>query len=117
MTTTAYQRFRRDVGLDEDDTASLSDPAIDNLIEEAGELYSGAAANSYGRVLYLRGRLASASTEVSYRQNESQESASDRFDHWRALLEYWEARTDQAAAGAGIGAAAVFDLAHGWRGR
>lgn len=117
MSTTTYQRFRRDVGLDPDDTTTLPDTDIDDLIEEAGELYTGAAATAYGRVLYLRGKLAGASSEVDYRQNESQESASQRYGNLEKLLAFWEARVDETAAGAGIGAAGVFTVAHGYRGR
>lgn len=114
--TTVYQRFRRDMGLAEDDTASLSDPAIDALLEEAGETYTGTATiSAYARVLYLRGKLSSASSEVDYTQNESQEKASQRFDHWRDLLAFWEGRL--VVAGPGVGAASVFTLAHGYRGR
>lgn len=119
MTTTAYQRFRRDVlGPDDaDDTATVSDAAIDDLIEEAGDTYTGAAATAYSRVLYLRGKLAEMSDEVNYTQNETREEAEARFRHYQELLAYWETRTDQDAAGAGIGAATVFATVTGQRGR
>lgn len=100
MASSIYQRFRRDVGLDPDDTTTLPNAEIDDLLAEAGETYTGVAATAYGRVLYLRGKLASASEEVDYTQNESQEKASQKFAHWERLLAFWEKQL--AAAGGGL---------------
>lgn len=102
MATTAIQRLRRDVGLALDDTASLSNADAQDLLDEAAEVYSGAAADAYARILYLRGKLASSSEEVDYTQNESRESAGQKFGHLERLLQFWE--SELANAG-GVGAA------------
>jgi hypothetical protein len=98
MASTIYQRFRRDVGLAADDIAGLPDEDIDDLLEEAGESYTAAAAKAaYARVLYLQGKLAAASEEVDYVENESEEDASDRFEHYLKLLTRWEKKLDDVA--------------------
>lgn len=107
MASTVYQRFRRDVGLDADDTTTLPDSDIDDLIAEAGETYTAAAAKAaYARVLYLQGKLATSSEEVDYTQNESQERAGQKFEHYRRLLKFWE---EQLAA-VGGGKHAIFEV-------
>lgn len=93
MTTTVYQRFRRDVlGPDSaDDDTTLPDDAIDDLLDEAEETYSVAKAQAaYGRVLYLRGRLAALAEETDYRIAETQESAGDAYEQVEKLLARWE---------------------------
>jgi len=99
---TDIARLRRDIGAN---TTSLpSDDAAD-LFEEAAEAYSDAASiAAHTRVLAIQGLLASSAKLTSYRQNESQESASDVFKHLTQLLSVWEDKLAQAQRSAGGGA-------------
>ena len=103
MATTAIERLRRDIGAN---STSLPDLDAQNLLDEAAESYSDApTAAAYARVLAIQGLLASSAKLTSYRQNESQESASDVFRHLSDLLKVWEGKLADAQKAAGSGAA------------
>lgn len=95
-TAEQISRLRRDTGTDE---TSLPDEDIPDLYAEAGESYANELAQeAYVRVLVLRGLLASSAPLTDYTQNNSQESASDVFDHTQELLSYWEQQLATAVA-------------------
>lgn len=105
MTTESQrERLRADIGAD---ATTLPDVEADDIFDEAGESYTDAAAMTAAtRVIAIRRLLASASKLVSYRQNNSQESASDVFKHLRELLDLWQGELDDAvAAGSAVGVA------------
>ena len=108
MATTAAQksRLRRDTGAD---ATSLPDDTIDDLFDEAAELYTDTATiAAYTRVLVINGLLSSAAKAVTYRQNESTENQSDIFKHLKDLLKLWEDKTDDAIEAASTSGAARF---------
>lgn len=90
----SYARVRRDVGADED---SLPDEQIDEVWAEAGELYSSETAiAAYARVLLLRGMVILAAKEVDNSVAETEEKASQYYDHLQEQLEYWEGKVAAA---------------------
>jgi hypothetical protein len=95
-TQTQADRLRRDVDAN---TTSLPDADVDALFTEAMESYTDAASiAAYTRVLFLQSLLASSAKLTTYRQNESQENASDIFKHIQQLLAYWQGATATAIA-------------------
>ena len=91
-------RLRADIGANE---ASLPDDEADEIFDEAGESYTDAdAITAATRVIAIRRLLASSAKLVSYRQNNSQESASDVFAHLRLLLSLWQDELDSAVKSA-----------------
>lgn len=98
-TTLERQRLRMDLGFGPDDTTSLSDAAADALFVEAGESYSDTASiHAATRVIYLGRLLIQAANEVDYTQNETQEKASQRWDHLNAEWLRWRKRLDEVEA-------------------
>lgn len=90
-TVVDQQRLRMDLGLQPDDTASMSDAVIDAIFVEAGEYYTDpASAAAATRVLSLRRLLMQAANEVDYTKNNSTEKASQRYDHLTKELARWE---------------------------
>lgn len=90
-----YVLLREDTGVTEAELSDAEAEAIFVLVEaehgdNASAVYAGA------RVTYLRRRLAFYSTQASYRQNEESENLSDVFKHLRELLDYWQAKLDDA---------------------
>lgn len=99
-------RLRADLDANE---ASLPDAEIDDIFDEAGESYTDAAAiKAETRVIAIRRLLASSAKLVSYRQNNSQESASDVFAHLKQLLSLWQDQLDDAVDKASTSGAARF---------
>lgn len=99
--STATERLQRDVGADE---TSLPTATAQALLDEAAESYSNATvAAAYARVLAIQGLLASSAKLTSYRQNESQESSSDVFEHLSALLKLWQGKVEDALKSTGSG--------------
>lgn len=94
--------MRRDVGANE---ASLPDLDAQDYLDEAAESYGAGTASSkaYARVLAIQGILASSAKLTAYRQNNTQESANQIFDHLKDLLAIWEAKSDKAVAADGGG--------------
>lgn len=88
-------RLRRDIGADQ---SALPDSEADLIFVESAETYTtgSSAYYAYARVLALQGILASSAKMTTYRQNESQENASDVFKHLKDLLAIWERKTAQA---------------------
>lgn len=98
-TTLEQQRFRLDLGFGADDTTSLPNATIDALFVEAGESYTDAASIlASTRVLYIGRLLIQAAAEVDYTQNNTQEKASQRYDHLRLELARWQKKLDDAIA-------------------
>jgi hypothetical protein len=86
-----------DLGFGPDDTTSLSDAAADALFVEAGESYTDAASiHAATRWIYIDRLLMQAAAEVDYTQNETQEKASQRWDHLNTLWLRWRKRLDDA---------------------
>jgi hypothetical protein len=106
-TVTDYDRLRRDVGAS---ITVLSDVDAALLFVEAGEAYTDPASIAAAtRVLFLRGLTASDAKMRDYTANNSQEKASQVFDHVFKLLEYWDGKlTAAVAVVAGAGGAARF---------
>jgi hypothetical protein len=92
MATAAERsRLRDDIGAD---STTLSDAEADEIFIESGEVYTDAnSLIAYTRVIAIRRLLASSAKLVSYRQNETQESASDVFKHLKDLLKLWQDET------------------------
>lgn len=100
-TETERQRLRLDLGLAADDTTSLPDATIDDIFDEAGESYTDASSLlAATRIITLRRLRAAAASAVDYTQNNSTEKASQRFAHLTTLLAEWQAKLDEAVAGA-----------------
>lgn len=105
-TSEQRQRLRDDIGATED---SLFDYEADDIFAEAGESHADAAAiKAATRVIAIRRLLASSAKLTSYRQNASQESASDVFKHLQWLLGYWEDKLAKAVKAASPSGAARF---------
>ena len=97
-TASQRSRLRADIGAD---ATSLPDAEADAIYVEAGESYTDAdAIKAATRVIAIRRLLASSAKLVSYRQNNSQESASDVYKHLRDLLDLWQGELDSASAAA-----------------
>jgi len=90
-TATQRDRLRLDTG---HSATSLDDTAADAIFVRAAEEYSTSAVESGARVIALQYLLGSAAKLNDYVQNNSQEKASQVFDHLNKMLEFW---TDQAA--------------------
>lgn len=95
-TATERSRLRDDIGAN---STTLGDSEADDIYTEAGETYTDTASlYAYARVIAIRRLLASSAKLTSYRQNESQESASDVFKHLKELLSYWQDELTGAVA-------------------
>lgn len=93
------QRLRLDLGFAATDTTSLSDANADAYLTEAGERYTDSnSAWAAGRVIAIERMTFSAAAEVDYTQNNTQERASQRFDHLWKMLEYWRKKLADAIA-------------------
>lgn len=107
MTTESQrERLRADIGAD---ATTLPDLEADDIFDEAGESYTDAAAMTAAtRVIAIRRLLASSAKLVSYRQNNSQESASDVFTHLKQLLSLWQGELSDAISSASTVGTAKF---------
>lgn len=104
---TAIEILRADTG---HSLTSLPDIDAQAILDEAGGVYDyESGAYAYARVVTLRRLLASSSKMRDYQMNNSQEKASQVFDHVFKLLAYWDNRlTTAAAVVAGASGAARF---------
>jgi hypothetical protein len=113
---TNYQILRIDVGLATDDTASLPDEQAQANMDRAALLYPdplnpAGAQDAYTRVITIEQLYAKAVTSTDYTQNNSQEKASQLFDHYKALLDMWKGKLSNCVAGiAAGGGSALFEV-------
>ena len=90
-TATERDRLRLDTG---HTSVSLDDDEADAVFVRAAEDYSPSAVQSGARVIAIQYLLGNASKLNDYIQNNSEEKASQVFNHLMKLLGYWE---DKAA--------------------
>lgn len=103
-----YQRLRQDIGLQANDTTSLSDVDAEAIFVEAGESYSDAASiKASTRILALQRLMAQAALQTNYTQNNSREENEKIFGHYADLLKLWGERLGYAV-GLSSGSAARF---------
>lgn len=106
VTALEISRIRRDTGTD---ATSLPDATIQEIFDEAAEIYTDAnSALYYTRVAVITGLLSSSARLSSYRQNESSENLSDVFKHLQSLLELWQGKLDTAVTLGTVTSAARF---------
>jgi hypothetical protein len=103
-----YQWLRTDVGLAPDDIVTLPDAQAEDNFTRAGVVYPdplnpNGAQDAYTRVITIEQLYAAAVTSTDYRQNNSQESASQLFDHYKALLDLWNGKLTGAVSGVTAG--------------
>jgi hypothetical protein len=103
-----YQWLRTDVGLAPDDIVTLPDAQAEDNFTRAGVVYPdpanpNGAQDAYTRVITIEQLYAAAVTSTDYRQNNSQESASQLFDHYKLLLDLWNGKLSNAVAGVAAG--------------
>lgn len=92
----AIEQLRGDTG---HSITSLSDVDAQAILDEAGAVYTDApSAYAYARLVTLRRLTASASKMRDYTANNSQEKASQVFDHVFKLLAYWDGKLTDAVA-------------------
>ena len=91
ITDTDRERLRLDTG---HTSVSLDDTEADAIFARAAEDYSPSAVDSGARVIAIQYLLGNASKLNDYIQNNSEEKASQVFNHLMKLLGYWE---DKAA--------------------
>jgi hypothetical protein len=94
-TETQKARLRADLDLP-------IDADVDDLFAEAEETYAPDSKLAYklARLIGCDRLLMQAAKEVDYQANESQEKASQRFAHLKAMRGIWEADLTAAAANA-----------------
>jgi hypothetical protein len=103
---TELQRIRMACGFKPDDTASLPDEQIQDALDRAGERTSDPTVQRIAAtVLVLEQLYAEAVTATDYTQNNTQEKASQRFDHYGKLLDKWNKALAQAEEEAAVAAA------------
>lgn len=95
-TETQREQLRLDTGTDE---TSLTNDEIDDIYTAAATLYDDSGPqDAYARVVVFRRLLAQAAPRASYKQNQSSESVSDLFDHYKQMLAYWEGKLKEEIA-------------------
>lgn len=115
-TQSDYQSLRIDVGLAPDDVITLPDAQAESNFQRAAVIYPDpnnplGAQYAYTRVITLEQLYAKAVTQTDYTQNNSQEKASQLFDHYKALLDMWKGKVSDAIAGGGSGGGtAIFEV-------
>jgi len=115
-TTQDYQWLRLDCGLAADDTVTLPDAQAADNFARAATVYPdpnnpAGAQLAYTRVITLEQLYAKAVTQTDYTQNNSQEKASQLFDHYKLLLDLWNGKLTNAAMGITAGGGtALFSL-------
>lgn len=118
-TQSDYQLLRIDVGMAPDDIVSLPDAQAESNFDRAELIYPdptnpAGGQFAYTRVLTIEQLYAKAVTQVDYTQNNSQEKASQLFDHYKGLLDLWKSKVSDAIAGGGSGGGtAIFEVI-GW---
>jgi hypothetical protein len=111
-----YQSLRIDVGLAPDDIVMLPDAQAEINFDRAELVYPDAAnpmnaQYTYTRVITIEQLYAKAVTQTDYTQNNSKESASQLFDHYKALLDLWKGKLSDSIAGGGSGGGtAIFEV-------
>lgn len=111
-----YQWLRVSVGLAPDDIVTLPDAQAEANFTRAAVVYPDpsspmGAQDAYTVVITLEQMYAKAVTQVDYTQNNSQEKASQLFDHYKALLDMWKGKVNDAIAGGGSGGGtAIFEV-------
>jgi hypothetical protein len=111
-----YEWLRTDVGLAPDDIVTLPDAQAEDNFTRAAVVYPDpanplGAQDAYTRVITIEQLYAQAVTSTDYRQNNSQESASQLFDHYKLLLDLWNGKLSNAVSGvAAGGGSAMFGL-------
>jgi hypothetical protein len=91
-TATQRSRLRLDTG---HTATSLDDAEADAIYVRAGEEYSASSIDAGARVIAIQYLLGSASKLNDYTQNNSDEKASQVFDHLMKMLGYWEAVAEE----------------------
>ncbi len=77
---------------------AFSDEEINDIFDEAGEVYTDTQViKAATRVIGLRRLLASSAKLTDYAQNHTRESASQVFEHLSSMLEMWTGELDTAA--------------------
>jgi hypothetical protein len=115
-TQSDYQLLRVDVGLAADDIVTLPDAQAQSNFDRAALVYTDpanpmGAQYAYTRVITIEQLYAKAVTQTDYTQNNSQEKASQLFDHYKALLDLWKGKMSDAIAGGGSGGGtAIFEV-------
>jgi hypothetical protein len=110
-----YERLRVDCGLAPTDVVSLPDAIAEDNFDRAALIYPDPL-TPYGAqyastvVLTLEQLYASAVTSTDYTQNNSQEKASQLFDHYGKLLDMWRGKLKGAAMGGATGGTAIFQV-------
>lgn len=111
-----YQWLRLDCGLAQNDTGTLPDAQAEDNFDRAALLYPdptnpAGAQFATTRVLTIEQLYAAAVTQTDYTQNNSQEKASQLFDHYGKLLDLWKGKQREAAlGGTGSGGSALFEV-------
>jgi hypothetical protein len=99
-------RLRADIDANE---ASLPNPEANDIFAEAGESYTNQKCiDAYARVISIRRIMASAAKLTAYRQNNTQESLDQVFDHLNRLLTIWQTALDDAIKSTSTSGAARF---------
>jgi len=94
ITETIRTRMRFALQLD---AAVLTNDLIDLVYGQAEEEYTTAAAiTAQAHILIIEGLLFGSAKEVDYTQNQTQERASQRFDHLVKLYPIWKSKLDDA---------------------
>lgn len=111
-----YEWLRIDCGLAATDIVTLPDAQAEDNFDRAALIYPdpespAGAQGAYARVLTLEQLYAKAVTQTDYTQNNSQEKASQLFDHYGKLLDMWNGKLGKAAlGGASGGGTAIFSV-------
>lgn len=110
-----YQWLRIDCGLAADDIVTLPDAQAEDNFDRAALIYPdptnpAGAQGAYTRVITIEQLYAAAVTQTDYTQNNSQEKASQLFDHYGRLLDLWKGKVKEAALGGAGGGTAIFEV-------
>jgi hypothetical protein len=110
-----YQWLRLDCGLAATDIVTLPDAQAEDNFDRAALVYPdptnpAGAQFAYTRVLTIEQLYAAAVTQTDYTQNNSQEKASQLFDHYGKLLDMWKGKTKEAAMGGTGSGTAIFEV-------
>lgn len=115
-TQSDYQLLRVDVGLAADDIVTLPDIQAESNFVRAALVYPDPLSPAggqfaYTRVITIEQLYAKAVTETDYTANNTKESASQLFDHYKALLDMWKDKLRYAnMGGASGGGTAIFEV-------
>lgn len=96
---TQRTRFRRNVGDPGGASPMFTDDEIDDMFTEAGELYPSGSDDLHLTYATLKGweaRIANAVIDVSYTQNATSQSASDKARAMKQMVDFWQRKLDKA---------------------